>query len=42
MPGNGDGTTDNTISGGMQYGPVLQGQNFRDVRIGVSRRRRRR
>ena len=33
MPGSDDGTTDNTISGGSQYGPVLQGQNFH-VQIG--------
>src|SRR6266849_1559744 len=33
MPDGGDGTTDNTISGGTQYGPVLQGRDFRDVHI---------
>ena len=34
MSGRGDRTTDNTISGGTQSGPVLQGRNFRDVHIG--------
>jgi tetratricopeptide (TPR) repeat protein len=28
------GETRNTISGGTQYGPVLQGRDFRDVHIG--------
>ena len=33
MTGSDDGTTDNTISGGTQFGPVLQGKNFRDIHI---------
>src|SRR5690348_8440459 len=34
MTGAGGGEIRNTVSGGTQYGPVLQGRDFRDVHIG--------
>jgi tetratricopeptide (TPR) repeat protein len=36
VTGEPDGGTGNTVSGGIQYGPVLQGRDFRDVGIDVT------
>jgi tetratricopeptide (TPR) repeat protein len=36
VTGGPDGETGNTVSGGIQYGPVLQGRDFRDIDIDVT------